>query len=1221
MIDLRGIARRLRLSVDQLRLAADLLEQGYQPGFIERYRADETGRLSRETLWALKLEIDRQERLQAARDKAKQQLPKDAELDDESVKFLERATTEVEIEATLRSFRARRNLEQSQERSGHAGQLLERMISYDGPAIADLSTWTAEQLAVDATQAQQALDQTKRLVATLIQCDTQLNERLRRTVQKKAQVEVEMLPSAQEKAEAAEDDKELGLHENAEAISEAHSPDAETATPEAQSSETAQSVAEGEGDASPVASAPAEKPADNASANVEETPATSQQPPGESDQVGGEAVSAAESVESAPSDTISTPANTDTSDTASATSSEEKPSAPTVPSDSASPVDAESEKAAVTSSKAKESSSSKATAKGKPGSKNASKSVAKMTPRQRRRRWLIAMLQPMRSLKRPVAKLTAYQQLMLGRGRRSQLVKTKLNYDRNSLFHLARDAFVTNKHPLAAWFEAAAREALEPTWLAKVEADALADLEELAQEKLLEGATDQLRHNLMRRPIRGHVILVVDTVGPKTASVAIVGPQGDVLATDEISCSAHPDTVNQNVVQLGQLAHRHRVTLLALTNGPARRFLVLTVRELMKQSASSGLRWTMADRGGAEAYAAGRIALKELSAYNRRERAAIWVGRCLQNPLAELLKGDSNRLRLGSYQRELPQAPLRKLVRETISDCVSRRGIDTHYAGVDELLYVPGIENEQAQQIATLAAQGNLHNRKQLLESVTNWSEQESRQAIGLLRVFASDQTLDATAIHPDDYRLAQRLIENTDLSAPPEGPEGWKKPEAQADLTESAPEVASEETTSQAQGDSVEPSEETVVDSTDQVASEENTESPVAASEPSADVTSAEGGEASAEQSDSEPAASEATDTPKGPELTQEGSSAEEASPGDATSVETSTPPTPDATTTSETTAVDRPDTSVKPEYPEDVVPVTSTPPSLDVEKLAREWQVGREKLRWLASCLHDPFADPRLAEVPVPMLAEMPTISTLKPGMCLWAVVVGVADFGAFVEIAPDCSGLIHISRLSADYVEDPHQVVQVGDLIMAWVVSVDEKKNRVALTALSPAQRSAAESAASRRDDERRERRQGDQGGRRGRSGGRGEEARRGSGGGNAGRDSNRGGGRGGRSRGEHSGGRGRSRGPQKTTKPIVVTSKKPKAPISDAMKEGDEPLRSFSDLLQFYEAKRTDVPPPKSAETTPTETDSVSASEAKAPPPSNDDTPENNNSPEEQSSNSN
>lgn len=1201
MIDLRGIARRLRLSVDQVRLAADLLEQGYQPSFIERYRADETGCLPRATLWALKLEIDRQLRLAEHRRQVQLRLPKDAELDEEAAKFLESATTEVEIEATLRCFRARRSLAQTQERDSSAGQLLQALIAYEGSPIEDLSAWTQTQLGVDEETAKQTLEQTQRLVSNLIQCDTQLNERLRRTVQKKAQIQVEFLDpnKSNDSGNADETDSTDTEHTdpsdtNAQASNDATAQGDASAESQVEQDQQAQSTS----DASVEAGTEPAPPEAASSTEVIATEAASASAP----------ANAVDGSEAVPAEAAAPEAANPSSDSTETAQSSESASVPeqstgeTQPEEAAKSADHKPEKNAKKNSE-------KTTAKA------SKKSAAKMTPRQRRRRWLIAMLQPMKSLKRQVTKLTAYQQLMLGRGRRSQLVNTPLSYDRRAMYSLARDAFVVESHPLSKWFEDAAKESLDQSWLAKMEADALADLEELAQERLLETAADPLRQNLMRRPVRGHVIMVVDTVGPKASSVAIVGAKGEVLATEEISCSALPDVVNQNVVRLGELAHRHKVTLVALTNGPARRFLVLTVRELMKQSAASGLRWTMADRSGAEAYAAGRVALKELSAHNRRDRAAIWIGRCLQNPLGELLKGDVNRLRLGSYQRELPQEPLKKLVRETIADCVCHQGIDTLRASVDELQCVAGVESEQAQQIATLAAQGNLASRKQLLDSVAQWPEPAARQAIPVLRVYGSEEVLDATSIHPEDYRLAQRLIENTELNAPPAAPDGWTPPEADTQLSSAAiapqAESATDEQATASEAPAAESTEtsdaatEIVAEATSEAPAEESgdasPEPPTEPTEPPTDAAAESESSESAEVAQEEVAAKEISE----PEAEQ--SAAPAAEPAEPAANENAT--------AAPEVAGDQP----KPEYSEDVVPVATTNPAIDTEKLARGWQVGREKLKHIAAALHDPFGDPRLAETPIPMLGEMPSLSSLQPEMCVWAVVVGVADFGAFVEIAPECSGLIHISRLSANYVEDPHQVVQVGDLLLAWVVAIDEKKNRVALTALSPAERAANKEAENQRTEDRRERRggnrrQGAEGQSRdgqsvhtsgrgapgGRPAGSREQGQGGARGGNRGRQ---GGGRG----GNQGRGGGRNSGPHRTSKPVVVTSKKPKAPISEAMKEGEEPLRSFSDLMQFYEAKRTDdAPAPKAIEVKPASV-TVAAKPADSPaeaPPQGD-----------------
>lgn len=1134
MIDLSGIARQLHLSVDQIRIAADLLEQGYAPTYIRRYRADETGSLPKSVLWRLKLYIERQKRLQAARERVVKQVPKEVVLDAEALRVLESSRTVVAMESALRSFRARRALEQSQEKDSATGQLLEKMLTYSGPAIDDIASWAGSQIGGDTAAGQQALVQVSRLLGSLIQCDTGLISKLRHAIQRKATIRVEdppAAPVAQPQAAAATSttpEANLDVKSEVAAVTTSDSTDASSSVTTADGS---------------------------IAANVDATAAMSTEGPTDS----VEHTDAALDAETADHDSHEDFHDGDHADSGDdAHESDDSDDAP-------------------------------AANEGK--STSSKKSNSKMTPRQRRRRWLISMLAPLRSIKKPVNKLTAFQHLMLGRGVRSQLISTPLDYDRGHLIEIARDSFTDAKHPLASWFNESAGKALDGGFRHKLESEALAELEEEASEHLLEHATDELRLQLMRRPVRGHTICLVDTVGPKSVSVVVVDPSGNILASDELPCSVQPEVVNQNVVVLGQLIHKHRVTLVALTNGPVRRFMVATLRELMIQSKDSGLRWTMADRSGAEAYAGGRVGLRELATYNRRERAAVWAARSLQNPLVELLKIDISRMRLGSYQRELPQETLKRLVIDTIVDCVCSRGIDTHHASEAELQYVPGVAIEQAKQIVQLAASGNLTSRAQLKEAITGWPEAGLRQAIGWLRVFDSSTTsLDATLIHPDDYRLAERLVENTELPAPPAAPPGWTKK-----VAATKPVVAETQTAVPAE------SETASADSTSseaEVASGESSEAVV--SDESAESLAADTTAEVAEAPVSEEATAEALDPIVGFE-----------SPTKAN--EAAAPATP----------------AIAPEYPEDIVASAPQATTVDAEKLANQWQVGRAKLKSIASALQDPFADPRLNGPAVPLRTDLPTLEDLQPDTCVWAIVVGVADFGAFVELAPNCSGLIHISRLSMNFIEDPHQCVQVGDLLMTWVVNVDTKKNRVALTALSPAQRADVAAANEERraqiEQERSAQRGGPRGGDRGgdrgprRDGppGRPGQARRtdsgpqrtgGSAGGRTGQPAGsahgggghggghggggHGGGQGGRSgRPERGGGGGRDRDASRgrggrrggdeggrPAKSVVVTSKKPVAPISQAMKQGEEPLRSFSDLMQFYESSRS----PKSSE---------------------------------------
>ena len=118
-------------------------------------------------------------------------------------------------------------------------------------------------------------------------------------------------------------------------------------------------------------------------------------------------------------------------------------------------------------------------------------------------------------------------------------------------------------------------------------------------------------------------------------------------------------------------------------------------------------------------------------------------------------------------------------------------------------------------------------------------------------------------------------------------------------------------------------------------------------------------------------------------------------------------------------------------------------------LDKLARELNVGLPTLNDILSELQKPGRDPR-DELPKPVLrTDVLDIKDLKPGMELTGTVRNVIDFGAFIDIGVHQDGLVHISRMADRFIKSPSEVVKVGDIVKVWVVSVDEKKKRIALT----------------------------------------------------------------------------------------------------------------------------------------------------------------------------
>ncbi len=118
-------------------------------------------------------------------------------------------------------------------------------------------------------------------------------------------------------------------------------------------------------------------------------------------------------------------------------------------------------------------------------------------------------------------------------------------------------------------------------------------------------------------------------------------------------------------------------------------------------------------------------------------------------------------------------------------------------------------------------------------------------------------------------------------------------------------------------------------------------------------------------------------------------------------------------------------------------------------LDKLAAALDIGLPTLNDILAELQKPGRDPR-DELPKPVLrTDVLDMKDLAPGMELTGTVRNVIDFGAFVDIGVHQDGLVHISRMADRFIRHPSEVVKVGDVVKVWVVSVDEKKKRIALT----------------------------------------------------------------------------------------------------------------------------------------------------------------------------
>jgi transcriptional accessory protein Tex/SPT6 len=1177
MIDLKAIARSLRASEESLRRPLELLRQGYSPAFLAKYRSDEIGQLDYQTLRRLRSALRYQERLESHREMVEEQLRRDQLWNDAFGPLLTQARSVAEIDLLTRGIRSRKGARALAEKQPEVPKIGQALLALQGPGPLDVEQWVGQQAGVGQEEARALTTQVRRWIQLLLHEDPVLMDRIASALRRRSQVAVEILPDNHEQA------------------SEGSA--AETAADAAVPSVNGQTLPEvtGCGFGRLIQDQPGPQDAENLPGFAGTASPSQPQP----------AVSAESSLPAELPTREPDSAETDLQEATDATLGDELSGSTELlgtadPTTEGSQAIGENVRFGAAKSGPLRG-GKKSNAKGKTA---APRSTAKLSPRQKRRRWLRGILDSYSKLRSPLDRLTPYQIVMLGRGTRSQLTRLVWQYDNPPLIQAARELLASAKHPAGTWLDDLVVEAMSKQILPKLEQDLFAEFEEKAQHALVERAVESLQSSLQQRPVTGRTILAIDSVGPKSAPIAVVDARGNVLHTDELpASSSRKDLVATNVVLLGEIIHRYKVSLVALSNGPARRFLIHTVKQLLEQSGGN-VTWTMVDRAGADAYCATRECLAELPTHSRRHRAAVWLARKLQDPLAQLLKVDAARLRLGSFQREVPDTLLEQELEESVRDTIAKRGVDYWSASKELLQTLPGITPEIAEALVAFRQEQPEATRQQVADQMREkFGDTTFRQSLGFLRVFGSNEPLDGTSVHPEDYRLAQRLIAQNLFPAPSSIPEGWSKPnpaaapattadasdaslEADAGVQSLDPQDGSGEISS---GDATEVPPDTafgesLTDSPADLPGETELEEPL--------VTAEEMAEAAAALAEID--SSDAPATEEAPAATSEPAS----DPTQAAPQEVPSTPIPQVRMIR---------CHVDP-------PIADSALTIDVEKLARSWQVGRGRLRYVARALQQPHRDLRDNQPGTPLLDGVPTLENLQPGMSAWAVVIGVADFGAFVDLGPDCSGLIHISRLSSDFLKDPNQVVQVGDLIQVWVLNVDSKRRRVVLSAISPQsleakEKQAAAMAAERMQPRRdgRDSRDGrdrnakpgaprsqgnapprgrsDRGGPGGRSSSGPERAAGGSGGG-----------------GVHVG-NGRfkqGRKPQRAenyepdnsapaTKPSPkVERPKPSAPISDAMQKGKEPLRSFSDLMQFYQGKRETPPtaePPTGQESSP------------------------------------
>jgi len=363
-----------------------------------------------------------------------------------------------------------------------------------------------------------------------------------------------------------------------------------------------------------------------------------------------------------------------------------------------------------------------------------------------------------------VSSIRAYQILALNRGENEKILRLSLDLEERDWLRPIDNIFrIDHRAPFAEQLQLAQMDAAKRLLLPAIERDVRRTLTEIAETHAIDIFAQNLRGLLNQPPIADRVVMGVDPGFRTGTKVAVVDGTGKVLATTTIYPHEPQREWQKSLLSLADIIKKFKVSLIAIGNGTASRETEQLVAELTR--GRDDVHYVMVSEAGASVYSASPLARAELPDLDVTLRGAVSIARRIQDPLAELVKIDPKAIGVGLYQHDVDQKHLSSALEMVVERVVNAVGVDVNTASPALLRYVAGIGNKLADNIVAYRdANGKFPNRI-ALKKVSGLGAQAFEQSAGFLRVRESDNPLDASAIHPESYKIAQTVLKRAKLT------------------------------------------------------------------------------------------------------------------------------------------------------------------------------------------------------------------------------------------------------------------------------------------------------------------------------------------------------------------------------------------------------------------------------------------------------------------------
>lgn len=358
----------------------------------------------------------------------------------------------------------------------------------------------------------------------------------------------------------------------------------------------------------------------------------------------------------------------------------------------------------------------------------------------------------------PIKSAAGHRVLAFNRGEKEGFLKVSVDFDKTIGLSILSNLHVKNNSVSASLVSEAVEDAYTRLVFPSIEREIRNMLTDSANESAISVFAKNTRQLLMQPPVKNKVTLGLDPGYRTGCKVAVVDGTGKVLDTSVIYPVPPHNKIEEAKKIIKDLVKKHGVEVFAIGNGTASHETEVFASEVIKEL-DCGISYMVVSEAGASVYSASKLAAQEFPDYDVSLRSAVSIARRLQDPLAELVKIDPKAIGVGQYQHDMPQNELSQALDGVVEDCVNSVGVDLNTASAQLLNRVAGVTNAIANNIVLYRQENGPFKSRNELKKVSKLGPKAFEQCAGFLRVSESKNVLDNTAVHPESYDAANKLI------------------------------------------------------------------------------------------------------------------------------------------------------------------------------------------------------------------------------------------------------------------------------------------------------------------------------------------------------------------------------------------------------------------------------------------------------------------------------